>query len=326
MLKIKTYKNRIHQSTILFLGTIILLSSISFEAIGQQDAQYTHYMYNTQAVNPAYAGSRDALTITGIHRSQWAGFEGAPITQSFTMHSPLRNPSLGVGLSVVQDKIGPTVFGSYFADFTYKIKFNNDHTLAFGMKGGLSTIRADFTSLSSVTAGDNALQSNVSGYLLPNVGTGVYYYSKRFYAGFSVPKLVQSNYTQQISNLTALSDGEQRHYYLISGALITLNESFDLKPFGFIRMTNGAPVEMDLTTTIIYKQKISFGGMVRFGDAYGALLAVYLTEQLELGYSYDWSYSLGAYNPQSGSHEVVLRYDFIFSKKKHIRSPRNFYF
>lgn len=304
-------------------GLTLALSGFSLNA--QQDPMYTHYMYNTLTINPAYAGSRDALSITALHRSQWVDFDGAPLTQTVTAHSPLRNEHIGLGLSITNDKIGPTNNTSFFADFAYIIKLNERSKLSFGISAGANIFQAQLNQLELDVQSDPVFQNSVSNKIMPNFGFGAYYYREQFYAGISAPNLLQNSYAvvNQTGGSTLISEA-QRHYFFIAGALFHLGENLDLKPTTFVKVTAGAPIQADFTASFIIKERLLLGAMYRTGDSFGALVGFDITEQFHIGYSYDWSYGLrtGQYN--QGSHEVLLRYDFIFSSKRQIHSPRNF--
>jgi len=297
----------------------------AFSSYAQQDAMFTHYMFNTLAINPAYAGSRDALTITALHRSQWVGFEGAPVTQTLTIHSPV-NDKIGLGLSVLNDKIGPTQTTSLNGDFSYTIKVSKKGKLAFGLKGGFNLMQGDLNTISLDQKDDISFANNVESEFLPNFGFGLYYYTTKWYVGLSAPKILENDFNANNSAGGTDDSNEQRHYFLIAGTVFNLNKdgSLKLKPTTFVKVTNGAPVEVDLTGMLIIKDKVEIGLMYRTGDAAGVLLGYNFTDQLRFGYSFDWSFAntTGKYN--SGSHEVMLRYDFIYKNKAKIRSPRYF--
>ncbi len=292
------------------------------QAHAQQDAMFTHYSFNTLAINPGYAGSRDALTFTVLHRSQWVSFPGAPVTQTFTVHSPIANERVGLGLSILNDKIGPTNQTSVFADFAYKLPVGKG-ILAFGLKGGFNYVKHDISGLVTTQPNDPAFQSDQQSRMLPNVGTGLYYSTPKYYLGFSIPRLLENNFSD---NSTSVASTEQRHYFFIGGAIFNITESgvLKLRPTTFVKVTAGAPVEMDLTALFYYKDNFWVGPMFRTGDAVGALIGLNILPNLSFGYSYDWSFTnkTGEYN--GGSHELMLRYDFIFQSKKKIISPRYF--
>ncbi len=301
---------------------IIVLITAVFQSWAQQNAQFTHYSFNTLAVNPGYAGSRDALTVTLLHRTQWVSFPGAPVTQTFTIHAPVANEKVGIGFSVLNDKIGPTDQTSFFADFAYKIKVGKGQ-LSLGLKGGFNMISQDINGLSTTQPNDPAFQENAQSKLLPNVGAGVYYSTTKYYLGLSTPSLLENDYA---TDATSVASSEQRHYFFIGGAIFNLNKegSIKLRPTTFVKVTAGAPVEIDLTALFYLKDTFWAGPMFRTGDAVGLLVGVNLLEHLSVGYSYDWSFTnkTGEYN--GGSHEIMLRYDFFFKSSKKIKSPRYF--
>jgi type IX secretion system PorP/SprF family membrane protein len=291
----------------------------------QQAPMYTHYMYNTLIINPAYAGSRDALTVTAINRMQWVNFKGAPVTQSITMHTLLENEHVGLGLSVLNDKIGPTNLTSLAFDYAYIMKLNERSKLALGLSAGVNILQANLNDLLLDDPNDPAFQYDIDNHVTPNVGFGAYYSRERFYAGLSIPNLLQYRYSEMdVNNGSVFTGIERRHFFFITGALFTINEYLDFKPTSLVKMTVAAPVEVDLTASFIIQKKFLLGAMFRTGDAVGALLGIDITDQFHVGYSYDWSFGLrtGMYN--QGSHELVLRYDFLFQNRKQIHSPRNF--
>lgn len=304
-------------------GLVLALGYLTMNA--QQAAMYTHYMNNTLGVNPAYAGSRDALTVTALHRSQWVGFSGSPVTQTLTMHTPFKYENIGVGLSILNDKIGPTNNTSFFADFAYMLKLNKKSKLSFGLSAGANIFQASMNSLNLDQQSDPMFQNNINNHVTPNFGLGAYYSRERFYAGFSIPNLVQNNYSSvdQLNGSTLIAK-EQRHYFLIAGGMLNITDNVTFKPTTLIKITAAAPVQADLTASFIFMRRFLVGAMYRTGDAFGALIGFDITEQLHAGYSYDWSYGLRTFKYNKGSHELMLRYDFIFLDKKQIHTPRNF--
>ena len=303
---------------IITLALVLIALSSSIKA--QQDAMFTHYMYNTLWLNPAYAGTRDALTITGIHRSQWVGFDGAPIGQTLTMHSPILNGKMGVGLSVLNDKIGPTKSTIIALDLDYQIKINAKSKLSFGLKGLANFYNNNINALKLDNQNDAAFAENTQR-ILPNTGAGVYYFRERFYAGISVPKLMENKLSSSSLNATSK---EQRHFFLIVGTVFDLSKDVKLKPTCFIKATQAAPLQGDVTANFILKDKYILGAMYRTVDAVGVLVGYNITEQFTVGYSFDWSMAntTGKYN--NGSHEIMLRYDLISKTKAKIKSPRFF--
>ncbi len=303
---------------------ILLMLSAAFmavEAAAQQDAMFTHYMYNTLVVNPAYAGSRDALTLTALHRSQWVGFPGAPMTQTLTAHTPFRKENIGLGMSIMNDNIGKINNSSIYFDFAYRIRLDKKSMLSLGLKGGINVFRAKFDDLTTIQINDQSFQS-AGAAVAPNFGFGAYYTRDRFYAGISTPRLLENNFRQGGSSVVALK--EQRHYFFIAGYQFKLSNTLELKPTSFVKMTLGAPVEADLSASLIWKKMLHIGAMFRTGDAFGVLAGYNITNQLFLSYSFDWSYALQTVRYHGGSHEIMLRYDFIFTPSHKAVSPRYF--
>ena len=304
----------------LILITGLILSGLLMEA--QQEAQFSHYSFNTQSINPAYAGSRDALTVTALHRSQWAGFEGAPTTQTLTAHTPILNDKLGIGLSVLNDKIGPTNNTSFFADFAYRLPVSEKGTLAFGLKAGLNIASADLRDLNTTQLNDQSLDTDLSSGLAPNFGFGLYYHTDKWYVGASTPRIIENTLGTDSRGGDIVE--EQRHYWFIAGTVFPLTESIKLKPTTFLQVTEGAPLVLDLTGMFIFHEKLELGALFRTGDAFGVLAGYNVSPQLRIGYSFDFSYTNTTFRFNGGSHEIMLRYDFIFNENKKIISPRYF--
>jgi type IX secretion system PorP/SprF family membrane protein len=299
------------------------LGSLTIHA--QQQPMYTHYMDNTLVVNPAYAGSRDALTVTGLYRTQWVNLKGAPVGQTITMHAPVKNEHIGLGLAVSNDKIGPTNNTSLVVDFAYRMNLTKKSKLALGISGGVNIFQANINTLQLDQQNDPTFQNNIANHVTPNIGFGAYYSRERFYAGVSTANLFQNNYSSvNQPNGRDLIAQEQRHYYLIAGALFNLTDNLAFKPTGLLKVTAAVPIEADLTASFIIMKRLLIGAMFRTGDAVGGLVGFNITDQFHIGYSYDWSYGLktSAYN--QGSHEIMLRYDFVFFDKKQVHSPRYF--
>lgn len=171
---------------------VLVFMFFSAMSFAQQDSQYTQYMYNTITVNPAYAGSRGMLSIFGLHRSQWVGLEGAPRTNAFSVNTPLNGNHLGLGVSIVNDKIGPTVENTFSADLSYTVPTSETFKLSFGIKGTANLFNIDMNKLDIKDQGDKQFQ-NLDGKFSPNIGAGVYLHSDKAYVGLSVPNFIESD-------------------------------------------------------------------------------------------------------------------------------------
>ncbi len=286
----------------------------------QQDPLYSQYMFNTLAFNPAYAGSADVFTVMALSRHQWVGFDGAPSTQTFLAHSPLKGESMALGLTAITDKAGPLRQTGAQLDYAYRIRVSEDSRLAFGLKGGFNILQADIASLSTVQESDPA-NVNIQGQLLPNFGFGLFWHSERYYAGFSIPKLLQNEIEAgNASDLVAAT--EARHWYLMGGYVFDLDRDIKFKPSFLVRRVEGAPVSVDVNATFLLRDRIWFGAMYRVANSFGVLGQYQVNDQFRVGYAFDLTTTrLGAYN--AGTHEIMLNYDLRFMKGKTI-SPRYF--
>jgi type IX secretion system PorP/SprF family membrane protein len=305
----------------IYIITIILTVLFSLDSKAQQDPMYTQYMYNTLSVNPGYAGSRNALSITGLLREQWVGIDGAPSTQTLTVHSPIYSDNMGLGLSVVNDVVGPIHQTMLFADYSYSIQTTENAKLAFGLKAGVNIFQADLLSLTPDQGGDPSIY-NISNKLLPNVGVGLYYYSDKGYVGLSAPKLLEQS-IKELNGNDMVENKERRHYFLIGGYVFELSENVKFKPSFLLKAVVGSPLSIDLSGNFLFKDKLGVGLAHRLDDSFSGLLQYYVTPQFRIGYAYDFTMTeLRHYN--SGTHELMLGYDFMFVDDTRIRSPRFF--
>lgn len=298
-------------------ATLLLLGAISGSA--QQDPLFSQYMFNTLAFNPAYAGSANVFTVMALSRHQWVGFDGAPSTQTVLAHSPLPNENMALGLSVLTDKVGPTRQTAAYADYAYRIRTGTDTRLAFGLKGGVNLYQADLASLTSVDP-DNA-SVNVKGKVLPNFGFGMFWQGPRYYAGLSIPKLLE-NEIDATSGAALVTASEVRHYFLMAGYVMDIDRHLKFKPSMMLRVVQGAPVSLDVNANFLLRDRIWLGAMYRVGNAFGVLGQYQVNDQFRIGYAFDLTTTkLGAYN--AGTHEIMLNYDLRFVKGRTI-SPRYF--
>lgn len=299
---------------------LVLLMNLVI-ANAQQDAMYTHYSFNMLAINPAYAGSREVLTLTALHRSQWVGFEGAPVSDNFTIHAPLFKHKMGIGLSALNDKIGPVNNTSFNASYAYKIKFKIGGQLSMGINGGINLLQANLIGLTATNYSDVTIANNTRNQLTPNFGVGFYFTRKKYFLGLSSPKLIKNKIDPTAPSGLSI---ERRHVFVTGGIVLGLSRNVEFRPTMLVKMTQAAPIQTDLTAMFIINKVLEFGGMYRTGDAFGVLLGYNLENNLRIGYSFDWSHGVQTARVNAGSHELMLRYDFISKTKKRIVSPRYF--
>ena len=301
----------------IYITFLVLMST--YTGFAQQDAQYTQYMYNTVGINPAYAGSRGALSIVALHRSQWIGLNGAPTTQSLSLNTPVGKSGMGLGFSFVNDKIGPSSEQYLNIDLSYTIRTSERGKLSFGLKGVANFLDLDVNKLNPETAASADKDLNSFSKFQPNFGIGAYYYTDKFYVGLSTPNILETTHFDDVS----IGLGKERMtYYLISGYVFDLNESIKLKPAFLMKYIKGAPLQVDLSVNAMFKDKFILGGAYRLDAAVSFMAGFQVNESLMLGYAYDIDTTkLGNYN--SGSHEIILRYE-LFNFKDKLISPRFF--
>ncbi len=305
----------------LLLATLAIALSIMTRA--QQDPMYTMYMWNTMSVNPGYAGSADLFTITGLAREQWVGLDGAPSTQTLTLHTPLSNNAIGIGLSAVHDEVGPVNNTLLFGDFAYRIRVTKNARLAFGLKAGVDLLQADLTGVPGTDIGDPLFQQNVSSSAKPNFGFGLYYWSNRGYVGISAPKLMQhTRLGVDGANGTVNAITQKRHLFLIGGYVFSLSPAVKFRPSFLLKAVDGAPLSIDLTANFLLMERLWLGAAYRNEDSMAGIIAYNITEQLRAGYAYDLTLS-PLRRVQGGSHELMLQYDLSFTREKTL-SPRYF--
>ena len=302
------------------MKTRILLFALMFTGVvsfAQQDAQFTQYMYNTINVNPAYAGSRGAMSIFALHRTQWVGLDGAPVTNTVSVNTPLNGSNLGLGVSLINDKIGPTQDNTISADLSYTIPTSETFKLSFGIKATADLFNLDVTKLNPVDATDASLQNYNK--FTPNIGAGIYLHSDKAYIGFSVPNFIETkNYND---NEVAIYK-EKINYYLIAGYVFDMGDLVKFKPTLLSKMVQGAPLQVDVSGNFLFNNKFMIGIAYRWSAALSAMVGFQVTDGMYVGYGYDRE-TTNLKNYNSGSHEIFLRYE-IFNNIDKMTTPRFF--
>ena len=298
---------------------------ILMSANAQQDPQYTQYMYNMNVVNPAYAGSKEALSIGLLYRSQWIGITDAPKTATLSVHSPV-GKNVGLGLSVISDKIGPVEENNVYADFSYTLNLGGEHRLAFGLKAGATFqnigLFSDIGNGFVPDAGDEAFSENTSNTYL-NIGSGAFYYTDKYYVSISVPNMIKSTYLDVTTNGQEYKYGsEVLHYFISAGYVFDFSTEIKFKPSFLIKSAFNAPTSIDLSANFLLYDRFEIGAMYRLEDSVGAMANFAVTPDIRIGYAYDYTTS-DLNIKASGSHEIMVLFDLNFSKKVSI-SPRFF--
>lgn len=297
-----------------YLILIVSLVGISL-ANAQQEPMFTQYSFNSLTINPAIAGTMPSLNVNALTRLQWVGMDGAPKTFSLTAHTPLEGRKIGVGLTLVTDKVGPVSNTFFTVNYAYRLRINDELTLSMGIKGGINSYKVGLTDLSVINSEDPQFQNNEKK-ISPNLGFGFHLYGDKYYVGFSAPKLIQTTVDDEYA-----TDENQlkRHYYIFGGYNWQINSDWVLKPGLLTKIVAGSPVSNDITVQTTYIDRFGGGLVYRIGDALGLFVNGIVYEELTVGYGYEYSLN-GLSGINGGTHEIMLMYNFktlsIDKKKK----------
>lgn len=311
---------------------LLILGIGSSQVRAQQDKMFSQYMFNMMALNPAYAGSRDVLSMSALYRNQWTGVEGAPQTATFTMDMPLNRERVGVGLQLYGDKYGPVQEAGGFLSYAFRIKVGTRTTLALGLQGGAASYNVNLADIKTAPDGgiaDPAFARNISK-ILPNFGTGIYLSNDRSYLSLSVPRLIKNKLNEySVGDVLAT---QRRHAYLAAGFVVGISPVVKMKPSLLVKYAEGAPLGFDGNINFWFADRIAIGASVRRNqfsdwspigtDAIIGMLEIQLTDQFRFGYAYDRTMN-NFKDVAPSSHEIMIRYEFGFGKNR-ILTPRYF--
>ena len=300
------------------LIALVVLLGYSSTAVAQQDPQYTQYMYNQAVINPAYAGSKDALSIVSLYRNQWSGFDGAPKTLTLSGHSPI-GERVGLGLSFISDQHGPVKENNIYADFSYTINVGEVSKLALGLKAGVTLHDIALNSGTTQAVAGDPLFAQDASKTNPNAGFGAFFYTDKYYVGLSMPNVLSSAHLDEDGRNYG---SEVQHYFLTAGYVFQLTENTKLKPSFLVKSSFDAPVSFDVNANFLFYDKFEVGASYRSTDSFSGLVGFAFTDSIRLGYAYDHIMS-DIQEAASSSHEVFLQFDLNFPKKVS-RSPRFF--
>jgi type IX secretion system PorP/SprF family membrane protein len=303
---------------------ILILLLVSGFSYAQQDSQFTQYMYNTISINPAYAGSRETLSIFALHRSQWVGLDGAPQTNNVSVNTPIKNTNVGIGVSIINDKIGPSDENNIAVDFSYTVPTSDNFKLSFGLKASANLLNIDFNKLNQQDGGDANFSANIDNKFSPNIGLGFYLHSEDTYVGLSMPYLLQTKHYERYSNTGSSSNLAKQDiaYYLTAGHVFELSDNLKFKPSVLAKLVQGAPFGLDFSGNFMINEKFVAGASYRLNAAVSGMVGFQATESWFIGYGYDFD-TTGLSNYNSGSHELFLRFE-MFNRYTTLLSPRFF--
>lgn len=301
----------------IYILTVLVTVLLFQESQAQQDPQYTQYMYNMNVINPAYAGSKESLSLTALYRNQWSGMDDNPITFTFAAHTPI-GEKIGIGLSAIRDELGPVTETNVFADFSYTLQMSSSIKLALGIQAGATFHDVGLSNLDLQDPNDPFFAENISN-LYPNIGAGAFLYGDKFYVGISVPNMLKSVHLDE--NGMKLGS-ETNHFFGTAGYVFQVTDNFKLKPSVMVKSAFDAPVSFDGNLNALFYDKFELGASYRVDDSFSGLVGFQVTPNLRIGYAYDHVTS-DIKTVGSASHEVVLTFD-VFFKPRILRSPRFF--
>ena len=285
---------------IAFVAVVLLVTTASF---AQQEAHYSLYKYNLNVVNPAHVGVEGTI-LTSNFRSQWVGMNGAPEIQSFSFGTTM-NDKMGLGLSVVNDRVHIISETQIYADYSYKLSFATDKNLYLGVKAGGSFLNIDVNALGITN--DALLAENVSKFN-PNVGIGAYYKADKYFVSLSIPRLLSDTRYELNDNTLSLSAADKMHIYFGAGYTYALGNNVDFTPSFMARYTDAAPVSLDLSATAKFYDKFELGMTYRLNESIGFVSMLRASDWMKIGYAYEAT-SSAIQNYSRGTHEVMLIFD-----------------
>lgn len=284
----------------------------------QQLSQYSQYQYSLFVINPAYAGNKDMIQGLLTERKQWVGIDGAPHTQSLNFHAPIKNRSMGLGLSVYNETIGAHGTLSAFGSYSYSIK-TKESSLSFGLRAGFYSFRVNQSKVTYRDGEDPSALPNIQSNFIPAFDFGIHYYHKNFMAGGSVTNLTESEIKFTTNNV--VTNTLKRHAFVYTGYVFTLSERWKFQPTIMGKLAMNAPVNIDFNTSFIFDSKFGFGVSYRSNKAVVAMIQMWFAENFRIGYSYDYEMGLSKSTYITGSHELFFGFD-LNKKNASIVNPR----
>ena len=310
----------------------VIALCVNLVAFGQQDPQYTQYMYNQNVINPGYTtNDLGVINFGALNRSQWASAEGAPTSFNFFAHVPL-SKKIEVGFSLISDNTGDGIVkeNNFYADVAYILKLNEKHKVSFGLKAGFTNFQSNFDGflfpdddlIGGVLTNDPAFENQST--IFPNLGAGLFYYTHKYYVGASAPNILKTKQLEEVEGIERLGS-EEIHFFFTGGYVFNISSALKLKPAFMTKVVKGSPIVFDASINVLFNNRFEGGLAYRSSDAISALFNIGITTALRIGYAYDHTLSnLGHFN--SGSHEIMVLYDLDLNglTKGYDKSPRFF--
>ncbi len=310
---------KMKQTRILLLTACVVMSMVTY---GQQEVMVSQYMFNGLFLNPAYAGSHGYVSSSMLHRTQWARMEGAPNTSMAAVDGSLMHGKMGLGLSIVHDRIGVSRDMEVAGHYAYHLRTGEKGKLALGLRMGLSMYSAKLSELTYWDSNDQVFHNDIQNKTVPRFGTGLYWYDATSYVGLSVPTIYAADKNIRVDVAGLRERYHAQHFYLHAGKVFPLGELFDIKPSTMVKYTPNAPVEADVNCNLLYRERVWLGLGYRTGDALVCMLEYQIDPKMRIGYAYDMTTSR-LRDHSGGSHEVMLGIDLGRELIK-IKTPRYF--
>lgn len=303
---------------------VLLLGGVMGASVqAQQDAQYTQFMFNKLYFNPAYAGSKKFLCLNGLYRKQWIGIDRAPQSATLQGHGAVWKKRIGLGVSIDYDQIGFTDNINLATNYSYIIRFRRGDFLSLGLRASLSYLQIRWGEANPSQGNDQAIPSSgLNSTLMPNFGAGVYYESKHWYAGLSVPHLFENQLEFTIQNNGGVTPRLRQHYYLMGGLNYKLAQDVDIQPNILFKYVDNAPLDVDINVSFVFLERFLAGVTYRVGDSIDLMVRWQIAPQFQIAFAYDITLSpLQQYN--AGTVETMLQYCFL-PKHEKVNNPRFF--
>lgn len=284
--------------------------ALGVELQAQHSPLVSHYMLNSLPLNPAFAGSRDALNVTINYRKQWVGFDTSPSTGTLSLHTPSKNTNLGYGLLFINDQLGVSRETGFMGNVAYQLKTSRGK-LNFGLAGGLFNYTNKWSEINTAENSDEVFLSGDQSFWGVNFSTGLYYYERNLYISLSAPFILSNQYRKRatVETSTYKSPGDQ-NIFLTGGYKFETRSNFDFTPSVMIKYLPGSPLQMDFNFIAEYNKQISAGVTYRPKEALIGILKYNISPKLTIGYGVDFALN-DISNFNKGSHEISLVFDMV---------------
>ena len=305
-----------------YMVILVSLNLCLTKGHAQDQAVFNHYVSNQGILNPAYNGTRDIVSGLLVHRNQWLGMKGAPMSDALNVHAPVEHTDLGVGIVLMNDNIGFTNNLEFFAACSYKLKLDRKHTLSLALQAGFKNVIYDATKAVTVDYGDPVFDGKISKFGF-NFGFGAYWYSSKYFAGLSIPRFFVNKYNTDKQEIKNTVDFSNLHSYMYGGYIFDIND-LKVKTTALFRVVPGAPVTMDISAQVLLMEKLWLGLSYRTVTDLIFLAEYQIDKKWAVKYSFDYPLNSISKYAKMGTHELGVQFDFSLNKRPGMRSIRYF--